>query len=306
MMAEKASMINRMFRRTDVKISVLISFFLVVIIYVCVHFLSGINQQAISNAIYEKGKMVSMLGAKSIEIAFEDAIDKNYLTREEVFDSQYVPVSGSDPQMFHTKFDAYIDAACSGFQGTFFKDSSVVYARPMDLNGYVPLQGNNDTAGSNTLQGAADPLAKQILAGKRISYVVANTVDGFMQDYTLESTNEHIWEFSTPVFVKGERWGSFSVGYRNLSGSGLGGGISVTTIILAVSSILLACVVVFCVVFVFLKPIAGLSEVAGQVADGDVDRSVVIGGSNDMATLADAIERLRVSLKLSMDRMGKK
>jgi HAMP domain-containing protein len=64
--------------------------------------------------------------------------------------------------------------------------------------------------------------------------------------------------------------------------------------------------VVFGVVVYFLKPISGLAEVAGRVADGDMDRSVEIGGSNDIAALADAIERLRVSLKLSMDRVLKK
>jgi methyl-accepting chemotaxis protein len=306
MMAERANMINKIFKRTDLKISVLISCSLAVIIFICVQFLAGVNNQAISDAIYEKGKMASMLGAKSIEIAFEDAIDNNFLTQEEVFDSQYVPVAGSEPQLFHTKFDAYMDETCSEFHETYFKDSSVVYARPMDLNGYAPLQGNGDTSNKNNLKSAVDPLAKQILAGKRISLAVANTVDGFVQNYISEYNDEEVWEFSTPVYVNGERWGSFSVGYRNLSKEGLGGVASVTTIILAVSSILLACVVVFSVVFFFLKPISGLSEVAEQVADGDVDRSVLIGGSNDMATLADAIERLRVSLKLSMDRMEKK
>jgi methyl-accepting chemotaxis protein len=301
-MAEREKMINKIFRRTDIKISVLISCCMVVIILLSVYILSGISSRAISDAMYGKGKMASSLGAKSISIALETAVDNKILTLEEIFDSQYVPIAGSDPQLFNTKFDAYMDAACSQFQGTFFNDSDVAYARSMDQNGYVPLQGGVVTDNKKT-RNTKDPSGKQILDGKRISMISANTVDGFMQDYVQENTGSQITEFSAPIYVKGERWGSFSVGFRNLSKAG---GASAITMILAVSSILICCAVVIGVVFFFLKPISGLAEAAEQVADGDVDQSVEIGGSNDIATLADAIERLRVSLKLSMDRMVKK
>jgi methyl-accepting chemotaxis protein len=265
--------------------------------------MSGISSKAISDGMYEKGKMASILGAKSVEIALETAIDTNFLTLEDVFDSQYVPVAGTEPQLFHTKFDAYMDAACSKFQGAFFKDQRVAYARPMDLNGYVPAKGSSDASEQKNSIYTVDPLAKQILAGKTISMVLANTVDGFMQDYISEDSNVPILEFSAPVYVKGKRWGSFSVGFRNLSMAGSDNENAATTIVLAVSAILLACGVVFGVVLFFLKPISGLAQAAEQVADGDVDKSVAVGGSNDIAMLADAIERLRVSLKLSMDRI---
>ena len=305
-MAKIANILNKIFKRTDIKISVLISCALVVIILLCVRFLSGINNQALYDATYERGRMLSILGAGSVENVLESAIDNGFLTQEEIFDSQYVPIADTEPQMFHTRFDAYMDAAFSQFQGTFFKDDSIVYARSMDLNGYVPIEGGGGVSGNKSGTITKDPLGKQILAGKRINRIVANTVDGFSQEYTSEDSNEHIMEFSAPVYVKGERWGSFSVGFRNLSKAGSGSGASVTTIILALASILLACAVVFVVVFYFLKPIPGLAKVAGQVADGHVDNSVEIGGSSDIAALADAIERLRVSMKLSMDRMAKK
>jgi HAMP domain-containing protein len=63
---------------------------------------------------------------------------------------------------------------------------------------------------------------------------------------------------------------------------------------------------VFGVVIFFLKPIPRLAEIAEQVADGDMDRSVEIEGGSDIRMLADAIERLRVSLKLSMGRLARK
>jgi methyl-accepting chemotaxis protein len=306
-MAKRADIISKIFKRTDMKIAVLISFSLVVIILLCLRFLSGINNQALSDAMYENGRMLSILGAKNIEIALETAIDNNFLTKDEVFDSQYEPVADTEPRLFHTKFDAYMDEACSQFQGTFFNDGSISYARAMDLNGYVPLQGNANTAlETKRWKINMDPLAKQILEGERISRISANTVEGFVQDYAPGDKKEYISEFSAPVFVKGERWGSFSVGIRNELKSGSGAGSSGTTIVLAVCSILLACAIVFGVVFYYLKPIPSLAKIAGQIADGDVDNSVVIGGSNDIVTLADAIERLRVSLKFSMDRMAKK
>jgi len=254
--------------------------------------------------MYKNGKIASILGAKSIEISLETAIDNNLMTMEDAFDSQYIPIAGTEPQLFHTKFDTYMDEACSRFHASFFKDSSIVYARPMDLNGYIPLKGSDDLADSKTGKNTEDQLAKQILAGKRISRIMANTVEGFVQDYITES-NEHIWEFSTPVFVNGKRWGSFTVGLRNPTKKVPGIGSSFTALVSVAISILIACALVFIVVFYFLKPISGLSKAAEQVADGDMDRSVVIDGSNDIAMLADAIERLRVSLKLSMDKYAR-
>lgn len=305
-MVKKATKPGGIFKRTDIKISVLISFSLVIIMLISGFFLSSMNDQAISDAMYKKGKMISILGAKSLEITLEAAIGNNLLTQDEIFDSQYVPVAGSDLQLFHTKFDAYIDEACSQFHGAFFKDNSIVYARPMDLNGYIPLKGGGDLADSNTAQNTEDPLGKQILAGKRISRIVANTVDGFVQDYTTEDSNVHIWEFSTPVFVKGKKWGSFTVGMRNMAQNVSGTGFSITALLSVVLSILLACAVVFGVVLYFLKPVSGLAKAAEKVADGDMDFSVEIGGSSDIAMLADAIERLRVSLKLSMEMHARK
>lgn len=305
-MPKKANSTSGIFKRTDIKISVLINCFLIVIILLSVYFLAGINNQAISDAMYEKGKILSILGAKSLEISLEAAINDGDLTLDDAFDSQYIPVDGSDPQLFHTKYDTYIDEACSQFNGTFFKDSRVVYARYMDLNGYVPLKGVSYIADSKSEDSNKDPLAKQILAGKRISRAIANTVEGFVQPYISEDNNENIWEFSTPVYVKGKRWGAFSVGLRKLSKTGTLAGFSLNVIILAAVTIILSCVVVFGIVLHFLKPIPSLAKVAGQVADGNVDHSVDIGGSGDIATLAEAIERLRVSLKLSMDRMARK
>jgi methyl-accepting chemotaxis protein len=305
-MATKASFMNKFFKRTDIKISVLISCALVVIILVSGRFLAGINSKAISDALHEKGRIVSILGAKSIEISLETAVEKNLLTLEDVFDSQYLPVANTEPQLFHTKFDTYVDEACAQFQQAFYRDDRIVYARPMDLNGYIPLKGDGNSSDSKSGGTTEDPLAKQILAGKRISRIVANTVEGFVQDYISEDNDEHIWEFSTPVYVNGERWGSYSVGLRSPSKSGLGIGASITVLVLTVLSILLSCAVVFGVVLSALKPIPGLAKVAERVADGDVDLSVEVEGSNDIATLADAIERLRVSLKLSMDRLARK
>jgi methyl-accepting chemotaxis protein len=296
---------SKLFKRTDITISVLVSCALCVIILLCAYFLSGTNRQAISDANYEKGKMLSIIGARSMEMVLQSAVDGAILTQDDIFDSQYVPVEGTQPQQFTTKFDAYIDEACAQFQSSFFKDSSVVYARAMDSNGYVPILIDSSASDKKYGKSAGgDPMAKQILDGKRILRVVANTVEGFSQTYTSETTNEEIVEFSAPIFVNGERWGAFSVGLKSDANTGFV--FPVTVLIYAALSILLSCAVVFGVVILFLKPISGLTEAAERVADGEVDRSVKIGGSNDMVTLADAIERLRVSLKLSMARMVQK
>ena len=115
-----------------------------------------------------------------------------------------------------------------------------------------------------------------------------------------------MWDISSPIYVKGKHWGGFRIGFslnkteqaKAALQSKLFG---IMGIILVISLIM-----VFFVVSSTLKPLTELTEKASELADGNVEEKIEIKGNDEIAKMADVLERLRVSLKAAMDRLRKK
>ncbi len=90
------------------------------------------------------------------------------------------------------------------------------------------------------------------------------------------------------------------------AGNGLG--LVITRKLLALMGIILlvSLVMVFIVVSRSLKPLSHFTKVASDFADGKVDKKIEVKGQDEIARLADVLERLRVSLKAAMDRLQKR
>ena len=54
-----------------------------------------------------------------------------------------------------------------------------------------------------------------------------------------------------------------------------------------------------------VQPIRNLTEAAGQMSLGDLDREIVVSGKDELSLLAQALDRMRVSMKMAMDRLQK-
>jgi HAMP domain-containing protein len=63
---------------------------------------------------------------------------------------------------------------------------------------------------------------------------------------------------------------------------------------------------VFWVVNRALKPLENFTQIASELADGRVDRKIIATSNDEIGRLADVLERLRVSLKMAMDRLSRK
>ena len=55
-----------------------------------------------------------------------------------------------------------------------------------------------------------------------------------------------------------------------------------------------------------LKPLEKLTNAALDLADGKVENEIKVASADEVGKLADALERLRVSLQAAMDRLRKK
>ena len=162
-----------------------------------------------------KGKSEALNGARTTSRILNDALEGGKLTMADLFDENYVPIPGTDPQKYHTRFDAYMDENILSFEDEFLeRDAQVVFAVLVDRNGYLPthntrysqpLTGDKerDKVGNRTKRMFNDPVG---LAAAR------NRQELFVQVY-YRDTGEKMWDISAPVYVNGRHWGGFRIGY---------------------------------------------------------------------------------------------
>jgi len=300
-----------MFKFIKEKISVKVALFvnLVLLIVIAGGSIYIIESQSskLEAQLQDRAKLLSMIGARSVAMILEEAIDNGVMTVTDAFDQNYVRIPGIEPPKYHTKYDYYLDKSLLALQDKFMEDTSVRFAVSVDTKGYLPTHNSlyqkpltgdpdKDLVGNRTKRVFNDPVGIK---------AAQNTEDGFIQVYKRD-TGETMWDVSSPIFVKGKHWGGFRIGYsieKTVEAkNALRTSLSIVMLIILVISILL----VFFVVNRALKPLGYLTEVAGKLADGEVDQDIQVKTQDEIGKLANVLERLRLSLKSAMDRLRKK
>ncbi len=299
-------MINLIKNKIGIKIALLTNLFLLIITILCGSLHVYQLNKKYDQQLKDKGKMASMIGAKSISRIFEEAIDNGILTLSDVMDTDYEEILGFDPPKYHTKYDRYTDKAFLSLQDEFLKTTDLLYAASIDINGYAPTHNTRfskpitgdrekDLKGNRTKRFYKDEISARAVKNKEI---------GFVQKYQRD-TGETVWDISSPIFVKGKHWGIFRVGFgltqvnkdkRSLLFS-LGG---IILVILFVSMVSM-----FFLINNSLRPLSDFTRVASDLADGKMDEKIVWDTQDEIGKLADVLERLRVSLKAAMERLSR-
>ncbi len=289
--------------KIGVKITLFTSVFLAVIliiwtIVICSQ--DGGQSAGGKSPLEAKGETTANIGAAHVKRILEKAIDTKKLTLQSAFDVNYSPIPNTDPQKFNTKYDKFLDNTIKALQDDFLQDKTIWYAYAVDASGYVPTHNTRFSKGSKK-----NNLTKCILNESHVVESGNNDDNGFLQKYDTED-GKTVWDFSTPIIVKNKRWGCFKVGIIPsqgiLGGSGGKGMIIAGTIII----ILISTGFIFFITGFMLKPLASLTDTASNLADGHVNNPIEVTSEDEFGQLADALERLRVSMKAAMDRLMRK
>jgi methyl-accepting chemotaxis protein len=295
------------FDKISVKVAIMVNIALFVVIAAGGYYVANQQGESLEQQLLERGKIESIIGAKLIGRVLEEAIDNGVFSVKDAFDTDYIPIPGFVPEKYHTKYDFYLDKAILSLQDEFLKDDSVVFAVAVDKNGYLPTHNTKyqqpitgdqqkDLVGNRTKRIFNDTIGLQ---------AARNTEAAFLQEYHRD-TGEVMWDISSPIYVKGQHWGGFRIGFSleniALEKSALESkllGFMVTIWVLSLG-------LVFVVVSKVLRPLQHFTQIAGELADGKVDEKIEVKGRDEIAQLADVLERLRVSLKAAMDRLQRK
>ena len=296
-----------MFRKISVKVAVLVNAILLVVIALGTVFLVRQQNAKLDQQYKAQAQYVSMVGAKTIGRLIEDAIDNGVFSVRDAFDTEYVEIPTFDPPKFHTRYDFYTDKSFLSLEDEFLKNSSIVYAVAVDMNGYLPTHNSRyqkpitgdrekDKVGNRTKRIFNDPVG--ITAAK-------NQQEGFIQVYKRD-TGETMWDVSSPILVKGKQWGNFRIGLsiKAIEEAKM-------SLLLTLGSIMFLILVISTIAILYtvkyiLQPLTSFTLIASRMADGEVDEKIVATSNDEIGELAEVLERMRVSLKSAMDRLMKK
>jgi len=293
----------------SVKISLTLAVVLVVLTAGAAAYITRHETRQMEELTLEKARVAASIGARQFGDVLDGAIDSGMLTVADVFDRQYVEVKGyawgAHPK-FHTRYDSAIEPAVLVFEDKFLEHDDFVFAVGVDENGYLPTHNTRyqkpltgdlekDLTGNRSKRIFDDPVG--IAAAK-------NLERSLLQVYARD-TGETMWDVSSPIFVKGKHWGGFRVG------------VSMERIDARKRQLLLSLLVIFqifagvTIVTMFfvvrraMRPVVALTRAADEISMGEaLDTPLRSESTDEIGALTKAVDRLRVSMKAAMSRLG--
>jgi methyl-accepting chemotaxis protein len=152
---------------------------------------------------------------------FEDAVASGAISTDDMFDTDYVEITGTNPRQHRTRILEWADRALPPFQEAFLaKDPRMVFCAMIDRNGYLPVHNKVyshpqrpgdvawNTANSRNRRIFNDPAG--LAAGRNLrSYLI--------QSYARDMGNGKtimMREIDVPIRVNGRHWGGFRTAYK--------------------------------------------------------------------------------------------
>ncbi len=296
-----------MFKKISVKVAVYVNVLLLLVMAGGAWFIIDQQSGELENQLLQRAKTEAILGASITGRLLEEAIDNGVFSVSDAFDQQYEEIPGFDPPKYHTKYDFYLDKALLAIEDEFLKDDSVVFAIAVDANGYLPTHNTRyqqpitgdvekDRIGNRTKRIFNDPVGLK---------AAQNTAEILQQVYARD-TGETMWDISAPVMVKGKHWGGFRIGFSLAKMDQQQAALQQSLMMTMGAILIVSILAVIMTVGGALKPLEVLTVAAGDLADGKMENPIIIKSNDEVGKLADALERLRISLKAAMDRLRKK
>ncbi len=163
---------------------------------------------------------IACSAGESIRKAIETAIAVNETTMAAVFDTDYRPISGSNPPQFDNLFNATADRLVRPLlDATVAADPRIVGAVITDMNGYLPTH----ISARSHPQRADDPAWNSLNCRNKCNFMDEATARAVASDATFLLTTysqdlgphgyRTVRNVFVPLFIGGQRWGNFEVAY---------------------------------------------------------------------------------------------
>ncbi|MCM2265842.1 MAG: methyl-accepting chemotaxis protein [Desulfuromonadales bacterium] len=294
---------NWITRRISGKIVVAMIAVLAIIMAISTVLIVNRGGELLREELLVKATSLAKVGAKAMEGVLEEALASGRFTEAQLFDTSYQeiktgPLAGAAIPKYHTAYDSYIDQAIMAFQDQFLKsDEMVVFAVLVDRNGYLPTHNSKyslpltgdadkDKVGNRTKRMFNDPtgLAAAKYDGKDGA--------GYLRQVYKRDTGETMWDVSAPVYVKGQHWGGFRIGFSIGKTEATIAEVRNGLIFTMAAVLLVAAITCFLVVNRMTRPLKDLTLVANRIAEGSLDERIEVTSEDEVGQLAKAFNQM--------------
>ncbi len=165
--------------------------------------------------LLQKCRIEALVGAKVMNTFMELMVHTNLLTVDQINDTNYVPIPGTSPQKYNTRYDAVFDKYIQKFEDEFLNDEDVVFSILIDKNGYVPTHNSKYSRpeGKDRTHNLLYSRSKRNFATiPEIKQVLQYRGSGTVKYLYQRDTGESMWNIGAPVSFREIHWGAFLVG----------------------------------------------------------------------------------------------
>jgi methyl-accepting chemotaxis protein len=158
--------------------------------------------------------------AKRISDAFEAAIVRGEISVDQLMDEKYREIPGTDPKQYLTDYVAFTDRILPPIQDPIQKiDPRVVFCVAWAHGGYLPSHNPNYRLpqGPDPVWNSAHCRNRRLFNDRAVKKVAANTKPFLLQTYRRDMGGGNfvlMKDLSSPIHVRGRRWGAFRMGFR--------------------------------------------------------------------------------------------
>jgi methyl-accepting chemotaxis protein len=159
--------------------------------------------------------------AAAISQAFEQAVTSGKLTREALFDTDYVAIEDTNPQQFRTRALAVLETLLPPIQEPLLScDKRMTFCAAVDRNGYLPVHNriySQPQKSDNVAWNLANCRNRRIFDDRAGLSAARNGRPALIQSYARDMGNGVVImmrEIDAPVRVFGKHWGGLRTAYK--------------------------------------------------------------------------------------------
>jgi methyl-accepting chemotaxis protein len=164
---------------------------------------------------------VAQEAARQVELLLVQTVTDGKLTREALFDTDYRPIQGMDPQQFETRFLKVLEDILPAVQEPLLaSDRRMVFCLAIDRNGYIPVHNrvySQPQRPGDMVWNTANCRNRRIFDDRAGITAARSTRPFIVQSYAREmggGVTIMMREVDAPIRIFGRHWGGFRTAYR--------------------------------------------------------------------------------------------
>lgn len=163
----------------------------------------------------------AMEASTALTRMFEQAIARGEVRMDDLFDTDYAEIAGTNPQQYRTKYLDWADRALPPFQEAFLaKEPRMAFCAMVDRNGFLPVHNkiySHPQRPGDTAWNMANSRNRRIFNDPTGLAAAHNLRSYLIQSYARDMGNGNtvmMREIDVPIRVQGRHWGGFRTAYK--------------------------------------------------------------------------------------------